>query len=84
MQVAGDRRLGPERPDRQIRLDRKYLQAPQEGGDLLRFGQDRAEAATLRDRDRAERKDDLRSIKAHHYLVIGFIVALFVAHLTIV
>ena len=44
---------------------------------------DRAEAATLRERERAERKSDLRSVKAHHYTVIGFIVALFVANLTI-
>ena len=44
---------------------------------------DRTEAATLRERDRAERKSDLCSIKAHHYTVIGFIVALFVANLTI-
>ena len=44
---------------------------------------DRAEAATLREHDRAERKSDLRSVKAHHYTVIGFIVALFVANLTI-
>ena len=53
---------------------------------------DRAEAAALRERDRAEavahrgedrreRKTDLRSVKAHHYTVIGFIVALFVANL---
>ena len=45
--------------------------------------QDRAEAAALREQDRAERKSDLRSIKAYHYTVIGFIVALFVANLTI-
>ncbi|WP_419921744.1 hypothetical protein [Candidatus Poriferisodalis sp.] len=45
--------------------------------------QDRAQAAALREQDRAERKSDLRSIKAHHYTVIGFIVALFVANLTI-
>ncbi|WP_420445836.1 hypothetical protein [Candidatus Poriferisodalis sp.] len=44
---------------------------------------DRAEADALRERDRAERKSDLRSVKAHHYTVIGFIVALFVANLTI-
>ena len=45
--------------------------------------QDRAQAAALREQDRAERKSDLRSVKAHHYTVIGFIVALFVANLTI-
>ncbi|WP_420446188.1 hypothetical protein [Candidatus Poriferisodalis sp.] len=28
-------------------------------------------------------KADLRSVKAHHYTVVGFIVALFVANLTI-
>ena len=44
---------------------------------------DRAEADALRERDRAERKSDLRSVKAHHYTVIGFIAALFVANLTI-
>ena len=44
---------------------------------------DRAEAAAHRDEDRRERKADLRSVKAHHYTVIGFIVALFVANLTI-
>ncbi|WP_423916477.1 hypothetical protein [Candidatus Poriferisodalis sp.] len=37
----------------------------------------------LRETDRVERKEDLRSVKVHHYTVIGFIVALFVGNLTI-
>ena len=73
-QAAGLERLG-DRIDQKIdRLDQKFT--------ALRE-QDRAEATALREQDRAEHISDLRSLKAHHYTVIGFIVALFVANLTI-
>ena len=73
-QAVGLERLG-DRIDQKIdRLDQKVT--------ALR-GQDRAEATALREQERAERISDLRSLKAHHYTVIGFIVALFVANLTI-
>ncbi len=68
--AAGLDRLG----DRIDRIDQKFT--------ALRE-QDRIEATAQREQDRIERKSDLRSIKAHHYTVIGFIVALFVANLTI-
>ncbi len=66
-------------------IDKRFERIDQRFDTLIALREaDRAEAATLRERDRAERKSDLRSAKAHHYLVIGFIVALFVANLTIV
>ena len=43
MLVARDRRLRPERPNRQIRPDRDELQAPQHLGHVLLFRQSRAE-----------------------------------------
>lgn len=66
-------------------IDKRFERIDQRFDTLIALREaDRAEAATLRERDRAERKSDLRSAKAHHYLVIGFIVALFVSNLTIV
>ena len=67
----------------QDRADAAALREQDRAEAAAQRDRDRAEAAAQRDRDRAERKDDLRSIKAHHYMVIGFIVALFVANLTI-
>ncbi|WP_420625191.1 hypothetical protein [Candidatus Poriferisodalis sp.] len=84
-QAAGLERLG-DRIDQKIdRLDQKFtaLREQDRAEATALREQDRAEATALREQDRAERISDLRSLKAHHYTVIGFIVALFVANLTI-
>ncbi|WP_423916479.1 hypothetical protein [Candidatus Poriferisodalis sp.] len=64
-------------------VDKRFDRIDQRFDALLALREaDRAEAAALREADRVERKEDLRSVKVHHYTVIGFIVALFVANLT--
>ena len=79
--AAGLDRLG----DRIDRIDQKFtaLREQDRAEATALREQDRMEATAQREQDRIERKSDLRSIKAHHYTVIGFIVALFVANLTI-
>ena len=80
---------GIDKPFEQVdqrfeQIDKRFERVDQRFDALFALREaDRIEAATLRERDRAERKSDLRSVKAHHYTVIGFIVALFVANLTI-
>ncbi|WP_419551477.1 hypothetical protein [Candidatus Poriferisodalis sp.] len=84
-QAAGLERLG-DRIDQKIdRLDQKFtaLREQDRAEATALREQDRAEVTALREQDCAERISDLRSLKAHHYTVIGFIVALFVANLTI-